>query len=444
MIELSPEINTAILISGVILLLLPGHVLALVWGGLALIVGYLNCGPLVFHIFYQKGYALALNYSLAAVPLFIFMGTMLERSGIAARLYNALYLWLGGLRGGLAIVTILIGTVMAACVGIIAASVTMLALVALPSMVSKGYDKSLASGAVCVGGTLGILIPPSIMLVIYGPMAELSVGKLFMAAIFPGLTLSLLYCSYIAIRCFFQPQLGPAVPAEERSVPFIKKTTELFVSMAPAMVLVMSVLGVIFFGIAPPTEAAAIGAFTATLLAIAYRKFNWETLKEVSYITLRISSFAFLIGITAVGFVGIFTKLGCGEVIQNLIVGAPGGRWGAFAMIMLIVFLLGMVETWLGILFIMVPIITPLAPALGFDPLWFAMMVCINLQMAFNTPPVAAAIFLVRGAAPPELRITMGDIIRGVAPFVGLIIVGLGLCTLFPQIILWLPAQMIR
>ena len=444
MIELSPEINTAILISGVILLLLPGHVLALVWGGLALIVGYLNLGPMVLHIFYQKAYALALNYSLAAVPLFIFMGSMLERSGIVGRLYDALYLWLGGFRGGLAIVTVLIGTIMAACVGIIAASVTMLALVALPSMVRKGYDKSLASGACCVGGTLGILIPPSIMLVIYGPMAGISVGKLFMAAIFPGLTLSLLYCSYIALRCFFQPQLGPSVPAEERRVPFIRKTTALLVALGPTMVLVMSVLGVIFLGIAPPTEAAAIGAFTATLLAIAYRSFSWQTLSEVCYTTLKITSFALLIGVCAVGFVGVFMKLGCGEVIQNLILAAPGGRWGAFAMIMLIVFLLGMVETWLGILFIMVPIITPLAPALGFDPLWFAMMVCINLQMAFNTPPVAAAIFLVRGIAGPELGITMGEIIRGVVPFVLLIMVGLGLCVLFPQIILWLPGQMIR
>jgi len=444
MLELSPEVNTAILIGGVILLALPGHTVGLVWGGLALIVGYLNLGPLVLHILYQKGYAFALNYSLAAVPMFIFMGCMLERSGIAGRLYDALYLWLGRFRGGLAIVTVLMGTIMAACVGIIAASVAMLTLVALPSMVRKGYDKSLASGSCCAGGTLGILIPPSIMLVIYGPMAGISVGKLFMAAIFPGLTLSLLYCTYIALRCFFQPQLGPAVPAEERKVPFTKKTTALLVAMGPTVVLIMSVLGVIFLGIAPPTEAAAIGAFTATLMAIAYRRFSWQTLKEVCYITLKITSFAFLIGVMAVGFVGVFMKLGCGQVVQDIIMGMPGGRWGSFVMIMFIVFLLGMIETWLGILFIVVPIITPLVPALGFDPLWFAMMVCVNLQMAFNTPPVAMAIFIVKGTAPPDLRITMGDIIRGVAPFVGLIIVGLGICTLFPQIILWLPGQMIR
>ena len=443
MIELSPVTNTIILLSGIFILLLIGHPLALMIGGLALVVGYINMGDLVFQIAYQKAYGIALNYSLAAVPLFVFMGSMLERSGIAAGLYDAFFLWLGGFRGGLAIITILIGTVMAACVGIIAASVSMLTLVALPQMVRLGYDKSLASGAVCVGGTLGILIPPSIMLVIYGPMAGLSVGKLFMAAIFPGLTLSFLYCAYIIIRCYLQPQMGPSVPAEERDVPFIKKTTKLLVSLIPPGLLVLSVLGVIFYGIAPPTEAAAIGACTSVLLALAYRKFSWKALKESTFTTLKITAFAFLIGISAVIFVGVFVRLGCNGVVEDLIVGVPGGKWASFAMVMFIVFLLGMVETWLAIIFIIVPIVSPLTVSLGIDPLWFGMMICVNLQMAFNTPPVAGAIFIVRGTAPPELGIKMGDIIRGVLPFLLCIMVGLALCALFPEIILWLPSKMI-
>jgi tripartite ATP-independent transporter DctM subunit len=200
-----------------------------------------------------------MNYPLLAAPLFIFMGLMLERSGIAERLYNALYVWMGGLRGGLAIVTVLIGTIMAACVGIIAASITMLAVVALPSMVRRGYNRSLASGSICAGGTLGILIPPSIMLVLYGPMASLSVGRLFFGAVIPGFILSSLYISYIAIRSLLQPSIAPPVPLEQRQVPFLKKTWMLATSLLPAAFLILAVLGTIFFGIAPPTEAAAIG-----------------------------------------------------------------------------------------------------------------------------------------------------------------------------------------
>jgi len=236
-----------------------------------------------------------MNYPLLAAPLFIFMGLMLERSGIAERLYNALYTWLGGLRGGLAIVTVLIGTIMAACVGIIAASITMLAVVALPSMVKRGYDKSLASGSICAGGTLGILIPPSIMLVLYGPMASLSVGRLFFGAFIPGFILSGLYISYIAIRCLLQPQIAPPVPQELRAVPFLKKTWMLATSLLPAAFLIFAVLGTIFFGIAPPTEAASIGGLASVILVIAYRRFSWRVLYGVSLETLRLTGFIILI-----------------------------------------------------------------------------------------------------------------------------------------------------
>lgn len=444
MIEISPEIATILMLGGVIVGVLSGFPLAIPIGGIGLLFGYALFGTPIFDLMASRLFALITNYTFLAVPLFIFMGFMLERSGIAEKMFTALYLWLGGLRGGLAIITVLIGTIMAATVGVIAASVTLLTLIALPAMIKRGYSKSLAAGSICAGGTLGILIPPSVMLVIYGPMAAISVGKLFMAAIFPGLILSSLYVSYIAIRCWFQPKIAPPVPAEERAVPFIKKMTMLATSMVPPSLIILAVLGSIFFGIAPPTEAAAIGAFAATLLIIISGRFNWQIMKEVTQLTLRISSMIYLIGAFASIFVAVFLSAGGGQVVEDFVLATPGGRWGIFAVVMFIYFILGFFIDWLGILFIMVPIITPIGATLGFDPLWFGMMIIINLQMSFLTPPFAFAIFYLRGAAAPELGVTMADIIRGVIPFTVLIMIGLGLFIAFPDIILWLPNIMIK
>ena len=443
MIDISPEAVTLLLLFGVLVGVMTGYHLALVIGGVGLIVGFLAFGPTVINILYYRVYNNITNYTLLAVPLFIFMGIMLERSGIAERLYDALYLWLGGLRGGLAITTLIIGTVMAACVGIIGASVTMLAVVGLPAMVNRGYDKSIASGAVCAGGTLGILIPPSIMLVVYGPMALISVGKLFMGAFIPGFVLSALYCLYVFVRCQLQPHLAPTVPLAERQVPFSQKTWKLATSLLPAALLIFSVLGVIFFGIAPPTEAAAVGALVATFLALAYRKLTWKVLRETAHETFKLTSAVLLIAAASFAFTGVFLNAGGGKVVEAFILATPGGRWGAFAVIMFVCFILGMFIDWMGIIFIIVPIVTPVAPVLGFDTLWFAMMIVVNLQMSFMTPPFAYAIFFTRAAAPPELGITTDDIIRGVLPFVALIVIGLALCIIFPDIILWLPSKMI-
>jgi len=443
MIELSPELLTILMLGGVWVGILTGYPLALILGGVALVLGFAVWGPTVGEVLYPRMEKTLLNYILLAVPLFIFMGTMLERTGIAEKMYDALYLWFGGLRGGLAIITILIGTILAACVGIIAASITMLTFIALPSMLNKGYSKSLAAGSVVAGGCLGILIPPSVMLIVYGPMAGISVGQLFFAAFIPGFTLSGLYIAYIAIRSFLQPQIAPAVSVEERKVPFLKKTTSLVVSMVPVSLLILAVLGTIFFGIAPPTEAAAIGALAATLLAVAYRKFNWEALRAVMMHTTRLAAFIFLILTMAVAFVGVFMGGGGGKVIENILLSVPGGRWGAFAAVMLICLLLGMFIEWLAIVLIIVPIITPVIPILGFDPLWFAIMVCINLQTSFMSPPFATGIFILRGAAPPELGVSMADIIRGVIPFIIIVLIAITLFIVFPEIILWLPSKMI-
>ncbi len=444
MIELSPEIITILMLGGLLVGVLTGFPLAFVIGAIAIIFGFLVWGDAVAQLLYGRIFMIVKNYIVLAVPLFVFMGVMLERSGITEKLYDALYVWLGGFRGGLAIATVLIGTILAACVGIIAASVTMLSIIAVPSMVKRGYSKSLASGATCAGGTLGILIPPSVMLVFYGPMAEISVGKLFMAAFPAGLVLSVLYCAYIATRCLVQPKIAPPVPPEEKAVPFIKKTSMLVYSLVPPVLLVLAVLGTIFFGIAAPTEAAGVGAFVATLLALAYRRLNWQVLKETALATVRTCGMIFLFVVMSIAFVGVFIGAGGGEVVSKFILATPFGKWGAFFVIMVICFILGMFIDWMGIVLIMVPIITPIAETLGFDPIWFAMMICVNLQMSFMTPPYAPAIFIARGAIPTDLGVTTADIIRGITPFVLLVIVGLILFIAFPQILLWLPAQMIK
>jgi tripartite ATP-independent transporter DctM subunit len=275
-------------------------------------------------------------------------------------------------------------------------------------------------------------------------MASISVGKLFMGAFGPGLLLSALYMTYIAIRAWLRPHQAPPIAVEERAVPPLKKLRLLLTGMVPPLFLMLSVLGAIFFGVAAPTEAAAVGALAATVLTLIYRRFNWETFRYCLIETVRITSMALFIGWGAQMFVGVFLRLGGGEVITDLILAAPFGSWGAFALVMFIIFILGMLIDWIGIVFIMIPLVTPLAPALGFDSLWFAMMIVVNLQMSFMTPPMAYAIFYLKGIAKPEWQITTVHIIRGVIPFVGLILVGLGLCIAFPQIILWLPHQMIK
>ena len=337
----------------------------------------------------------------------------------------------------------MLGTIIAATVGVIAASITMLAIVALPSMLKHGYSKSLATGSVTAGGILGILIPPSIMLILYGPMAGVSVGKLFMGAIFPGLTLSTLYMTYITIRSFAQKGIAPPVPVEERKVPFLTKTYRMLVALVPTAVLIMSVLGVIFLGIAPPTEAAGVGAFASILLVVAYRRFSWKTLQEAALTTILISGYCALLLAMAVAFVSVFIAVGGQEVVTQLLLAVPGGKWGTFGAIMFIILILGMFIDWIGIILLIVPILTPVVMELGFDPVWFGIMVCVNLQMAFMTPPVAGGIFITKGACKPEWGVTMGDIIRGTLPFVGLVVIGLSLFTIFPEIITWLPRQMI-
>jgi tripartite ATP-independent transporter DctM subunit len=371
------------------------------------------------------------------------MGVILQQSGITNDLYKSLYDVLGRLKGGLAIVTIIFGTILAACLGVIAASVTILTLMSLGPMLKRDYDKGIATGSIVAAGTLGILIPPSIMLIVYAPQAGLSIGQMFLGALFPGLLLSFLYIIYVAIRCHINPKLGPSIPADQMTPFTIGKLGRLLKSMLPPVLLIAAVMGTIFTGIAPPTEAAAVGCSAAILLTIVYRKFSFKMLRDASMETLKVSAFVVLIAALSYAFVGIFMNAGAGDVVANMILSVPGGKWASFAVVMLVVFALGMFIEWIGIVFIVVPIFSIIFAKLGFDPLWAGMMVVVNLQMAFMTPPMAMSIFVLKGTAPKEYGLTMGDIIRGVLPFVGIVAVTLVLLIIFPEIITWLPNKMI-
>jgi tripartite ATP-independent transporter DctM subunit len=443
LISLNPEIIALLMLGGVFTLVLTGFPIAFVIGSVALIVGTLVFGPnTTFHILFTRFFDLSLNYPYLAVPLFTFMGVILQHSGITNDLYESLYDALGRVKGGLLIVTIIFGTILAACLGVIAASVTILTLMSLGPMVKRGYDKSLAAGAIVGAGTLGILIPPSIMLIVYAPQAGLSIGQMFMGAIGPGLLLSAMYIIYVIIRCNLNPKLGPPIPADQMTPFTLAKVGRLLKSMLPPVLLIAAVMGTIFAGIAPPTEAAAVGCAAAILLAIIYRKFSWSMLKLAAMETLKVSAFVVLIAAMSYAFVGIFMNAGAGDVVAEMILSVPGGKWASFAVVMLIVFVLGMFIEWIGIVFIVVPIFSIIFAKLGFDPLWAGMMVVVNLQMAFMTPPMAMSIFVLKGTAPKEYGLTMGDIIRGVLPFVGIVAIVLVLMVLFPQIITWLPGKM--
>jgi tripartite ATP-independent transporter DctM subunit len=389
-------------------------------------------------LFVQNTYGVMENEILIAVPLFVFMGAILETSGVADRLFNTLYQLLGPVRGGLALTTIIISTVFAACTGVIAASVTMMALIALPAMVKRGYNKGLATGVVCAGGTLGILIPPSVMLVMMGPMTNLSVADLLAGAVVPGLLLSSLYVAYVIVRSWLQPACAPALPKEERKLTKGRLLADTVLYMLPVIFLLFAVMGSILAGVTSSTEASALGAVGAALVALLYRNLNLGTLRRAVQETILVTSMVFFVIVGASMFTAVFLYTRGGSLIESFVLDLPVSRWAILALMMFIVFILGMLIDWIGILFITIPIFVPIAAKLGFDALWFAELIAVNLQMSFLTPPFAYAIFFVKGVAPPEVKTQ--DIYWGVIPFVMLQAVGLALCIIFPQIILWLPS----
>lgn len=436
---MSAELLTVLMFVGVFVGVFAGFPITFVLASLGIIFGLiaLPLPQLVFMIPLRIFDILSVEI-FAAVPLFVFMGAMVERAGIAEIAYGVMYKIMGPLKGGLALATVFICTLFAAATGIIGASVITMALVAIPAMLKRGYDKRLAMGTVAASGTLGILIPPSVMLILYAPMAGVSVVDMYAGAIIPGLILSTLYNLYILIKCYTNPNAGPALSPEERGkVVLAQLFLEAIKSLVPFLFLIVAVLGSIFLGITSATEGAGIGSLGSIIISAAYRKLTLKQLKEAAYFSLRVSAMVIFVAMGANLFTGTFLSAGCGKVVSNVLLGLGIGPWGILLLLLFIIFILGMLIDWIGILFIMVPIFGPIVAGLGFDPLWVGIVVCVSLQMSFLTPPFAYAIFYLKGLAFEG--VSYGDIVRGVIPFVILQAIGTALVLMFKPLALWLP-----
>lgn len=443
MIDMSPELTTLLLFLGLLVGLAMNHPLAFVLGGLGVIFGLIGWGTDAFGMFANRIYAVMDNYILVAGPLFIFMAQLLDRSGIAEGLFDTMRLWFGSLRGGIAVTVIVVSTLFAACTGIIGASVVTMGVLSLPLMLRYKYDKRLACGVICGGGVLGILIPPSIMLIFMADQAGLSVGKLFAGAIVPGLLLSTLYVGYILFRCWRHPEHGPAIPAEEIGEVTISKLIVMTLkSLVPPVLLIIGVLGSIFTGVCTPTEASASGATIALLMMIFYGNFSWRALYEAVVQTAKITCMVYLIICGASIFTAVFLGVGGGKVVGDMILGFGLGKWGTFIVMMAIVFVLGGFIDWIGIVYIVFPIFLPIADSFGFDRVWFVVIMAVMLQDSFLTPPFGYALFYLKGISPPEIKTS--DIYWGAIPFWELMEVGLILCVLFPQLVTWLPSVLVK
>ena len=377
--------------------------------------------------------------TLIAIPLFVTMGVAMERSGLAEDLYRTFYLWSGRLRGGLGIGTVLMCAVFAAMSGVSAAAVVTMGLIGLPAMLDRNYDKSLAIGSIVGAGPLGILIPPSLPMIIMGTAASLSVGKLFAGGIIPGLILTALFVSYIVIRCFFQRGLAPALPVEERGT-WREKFISLRAIILP-MLLIVAVLGSIFAGIASPTEAAAVGAGGALLCAAIYRRFTWQFVKEVAYRTATFSAMIYWITFGAMCFAAVYSGAGATDFILKAVTGMEVSPWFILIAMQLIVFFLGMFLEPAAIILICAPIYFPIVSALGFDPIWFGILFVMLIQIGYLTPPFGYSMFYLKSVAPPS--VTMADIYRSVVPWFIMTLLVIILVMVFPQIALWLPGMMI-
>jgi tripartite ATP-independent transporter DctM subunit len=437
------EILLVLLFGGLLVGLFLGFPIAFVMIGSGLIVGLLGGGASFIHTLGFRFYSVMTNYELVAIPLFVYMGMMLTVSGTAEKLFSAFHVSLGGLRGGLAITTVFICTIMAAATGIVGASVVSMGLFALPAMLKRNYDPALSCGAICAGGTLGIIIPPSIMLVVYGPMASLSVGKLFMGALIPGLLLSFLYIIYIAVRCYLKPELGPPLPINERDIDFHKKLWMMITSLLPTLLVIFAVLGSILFGIAAPTEAAALGAAASIILAAFYKSLTWDVLKKSVFDSLKVISMIMWTVLGAGIFTGAFLMVGGGELVKTFLLGLSLGPTAMLLLMASAFFLMGFVMEWVGIIPILVPIFCPILSAININPLWAAIVFCMIMQTSFLTPPMAPTLFYLKGIAPKEISFTQ-HITKGVVPFLLIQLFGVILIILFPQLVLWLPEYMIQ
>lgn len=437
MLDLGPELLTIILFGSLVILLLLGVPLVFALGGVATLFIIPIWGWAGLPILANRTYMAMDLFLLVAVPMFIFMGAILQRCGIAEDLYELMYHWMGQLRGGLAAGTVLICTLFAAMVGISGAATTSMGLLALPAMLKRGYKKGIAIGCISAGGALGVLIPPSVLMIILALFARLSIGELFIAGILPGLLLSGLFVAYILIRCAIQKDMGPGVPIEEQMSR--AKRFGLLGGLVLPICLILTVMGSMFFGLATPSEASAIGALGGLLSAAVKRKLTWTNFVDAAFVTLRLSAMVIWIVFAASVFTALYAVTGAADLISDLIGGVGEGIWPIIVM-MLIFFVLGMFFDPTGIVLLTTPIFFPLVIELGYDPLWFAILFVINMEMAYITPPFGFNLFYMRAVVPPG--VTMMDIYKSAIPFVGLQAVALILCMIFPGIITWLPSLM--
>ncbi|MGY4325603.1 tripartite ATP-independent transporter DctM subunit [Bradyrhizobium sp. LB7.2] len=440
---------TLLLFGSLGVLLALGLPMAFCTGSLAVVFLFLFGNSAILNMMPSRIFPFMTDYQLSAVPLFIFMAAMLEKAGIIEELFDAVYKWLGSVKGGLAAATVLACTALAAMVGVVGATEVTMGMIALPAMLKRGYDQKLACGSLLAGGTLGILIPPSVMAIVYAVVAQQSLGELLVGSIFPGFLLSGLYISYILIRCYINPSLGPALPLEER-VSTREKLRLLKNTIAPLLLIVL-VLGVIFVGIATPVEAAGIGTFGALFVSALHRRLNWLAVQEAAIATLKATAMVMWIFFGATMFVGFFIVKGGQNFVANTILGTGLPPYGILMLMMLILFVLGMFIDWVGILLLTVPIFLPIMKSLEWGglfglpgvrtediPLWYGVIFMVNMQMAFLSPPFGYSLFYLKSVAPPE--ITMATIFRAALQFMALQWFGVGLCILFPSIVVWLPS----
>ena len=426
---------TALLFGSIVILLIVGTPIAFALGAVAVLFSLFVVGPNSLNIMPAQSLGVMQTFVFTAVPLFIVMAAFLERSGIADELYGFMYGLLGRVRGGLAVGTVIICTIFAAMAGISGAATVTMGLIALPSMFKRGYDRRMVMGCIQAGGALGILIPPSITMILYGVMAGESVGRLFAGGVFSGLLLATLFISYILIRCRFQPKLGPSLPREERIALFasIKQSRALILPVF----IVAAVIGMIFSGIATPTEAAAVGAFGAIISVIVKRKLTWRLTGEAIRETVLLTGMLGWIAICALWIASVYQAIGGQKFVGELISELEVNRWIILAGMQLIYIFLGMFMDVVGIIFVTIPVFVPIIKLLGFDPLWFGILFVMNMEMAYLTPPFGINLFYMKGLVPPG--ITMGDIYRSVVPFVLLQLLGLVIVAAVPPIATFLP-----
>ena len=408
----------------------------------AVLFGLAVFGDKVVYQFIEKIDDLSTNFVFAAVPLFVFMGAMLERSGIADRLFEAIHIWTRRMPGGLAIATIIMCILFAASSGVIGATESVVGLLTIPIMLRYGYDKGLISGTICAGGSLGTIIPPSVVAVVIGPLADVSVGDILYGMTLPGLIMAGLYLLYIASRCLINPAFAPAIPPSPDDPRIAQKLWISAKNLLPPVILIFAVLGSILLGWASPTEAAAIGAIASVALTVLYGNFGWRALYEALLKTLKVTAMIMTVLLAGTLFTGVFIGAGGINTANSLIGEMKLSPWMLLALMMAIIFISGFFLDWISIVLIFVPIFTPLAKGVGFDPVWFCVLFLVLIQTSYLTPPMAPAIFYLRAVAPPA--ITISHMYRGVVPFILLQLATLAITMAFPQLVTWLPSKMLQ